>query len=222
MTNRIEVFFTEDEKQMLREVMKPSTVAEDSSDLANCQISSELGKYLLNTENIAIVIKTGQDEIRYPLVSYTDSDNGKTLDLGVPEILDKSGTVCRSWRSGSPQGIVAFNENNDATLGDIANISSSGIYIRCNIEQFKEMRSYLEVGDLLNFNLRIVGCGIFTVCARLIRFEDRKIFNKGIALSYHFESQPIYQSDFDETLAEILKAYLLNEHPFPSQRLTLN
>lgn len=209
MNTTVNNLLNEDEKKMLSDLMNTETYENISHDLVNCQMSHALKHFLINTNDLNLVIRHESFEVRYPIHCNLDEKGKEILDVDDPEITDKCGSMDRYWRAQNTSGIGAFNENNDRALGEVINISLSGVYIQNDIEIVKKIRLNAHLGDLLNFTLRIVNQGEYHVTAKIVRLDDISASKMGIALDFQSLSASIIESEIQSQFEHVLKNHLL-------------
>lgn len=215
MTVTVNNLLNEDEKSMLCQLMneQPKQGKQGKrADVVNCQMSSELKNCLVNSNNIALVINHQHYDVIYPIFCDIDEKGQEVIAFDLPEITDKGGIINRYWRVEKAPGIDVFNEKNDRELGEIINISSSGVYIQCTSELLKKVSEKVHIGGLLNLTLRIFNQGDYHVGARVARFDDN-----GLAVDFNAGSASQFESASGLTLDHVLKTYLLDKSPAYSE-----
>lgn len=201
MPKNVTDILTKAELDLLHEVIN-SQADEGGHDIVIADMSKQLLHVLAQADDIVLIAQHQLEVFRFPLYLVNDGYTEELKELGPPEIIDHNGGDGRYWRLSDPQGLKIFDPQGEKLLGVVMNISTSGLFMLCNEQQFSALGLNLQEGDSLCFYLKIPQRGFHLVDAKVVRIESEHNNGKGLALKF----------DINSKLALILHNYIIDNH----------
>lgn len=201
MPKNVTDILTKEELDLLQDVID-SHVDESGNDIFIADMSKQLLHVLAQADDIVLIAQHQLEVFRFPLYLMNDGYTEELKELGPPDIIDHSGGDGRYWRLSDPKGLKIFDPQGEALLGDVMNISTSGLFMLCNEQQLSALALNLKEGDSLRFYLKIPQRGFHLVDAKVVRIESENNNGKGLALNFEINNE----------LALILHNYIIDNH----------